>query len=395
MLSPASFWIGGEIDDEKQQTRAQRRREKKRRTQDAAEDAPPASASSLLATPGAFASRAKKTPYDADLGASRAKKTPYDADLGAAVVSRKAFFKARRRTHGYARPAAFERALAAALGRLAPAYGANVAPKRPYDWASLPAALDVGDDGGGGLPEARRARKRQQLENVMWYVDRLARPGDVVVDFCSGCGHQSIPVAYLRRDVTFVLLDKKRWSLLVAERRCEELGLTNVRCVDALVADFGEPFDLGLALHACGGATEDVLESCVRARAAFVVAPCCVGGTANWRNGDYPRSDALRAVLAPALYAELAKAADTNASTRDLRGEPPKHLPRRRLCKSVVEADRLARCVERGYDGMLVLMDPPECTPKNDVIVGWPAGRDVRACFERRPAAPQPPWIPA
>ena len=215
MLSPASFWIGGEIDDEKQQTRAQRRREQKRRTQDAAEDAPPASASSLLATPGAFASRAK-TPYDADLGASRAKKTPYDADLGAAVVSRKAFFKARRRTHGYARPAAFERALAAALGRLAPAYGANVAPKRPYDWASLPAALDVGDDGGGGLPEARRARKRQQLENVMWYVDRLARPGDVVVDFCSGCGHQSIPVAYLRRDVTFVLLDKKRWSLLVA-----------------------------------------------------------------------------------------------------------------------------------------------------------------------------------
>ena len=51
-------------------------------------------------------------------------------------------------------------------------------------------------------------------------------------------------------------------------------------------------------------------------------------------------------MLAPALYAELAKAADTNASTRDLRGEPPKHLPRRRLCKSVVEADRLARCVE-------------------------------------------------
>ena len=44
---------------------------------------------------------------------------------------------------------------------------------------------------------------------------------------------------------------------------------------------------------------------------------------------------------------------------------------------------------------MLVLMDPPECTPKNDVIVGWPAGRDVRACFERRPAAPQPPWIPS
>ena len=45
----------------------------------------------------------------------------------------------------------------------------------------------------------------------------------------------------------------------------------------------------------------------------------------------------------------------------------------RRACKAVVEADRNASAAERGYATWQVLMEPPGCTPKNDVLVGIPS----------------------
>ena len=45
----------------------------------------------------------------------------------------------------------------------------------------------------------------------------------------------------------------------------------------------------------------------------------------------------------------------------------------RRACKAVVEADRNASAAERGYNTWQVLMEPPGCTPKNDVLVGIPS----------------------
>ena len=36
------------------------------------------------------------------------------------------------------------------------------------------------------LPEKRVGRKCEQLENLATAVESLAKPGDVVVDFCSG-----------------------------------------------------------------------------------------------------------------------------------------------------------------------------------------------------------------
>ena len=116
----------------------------------------------------------------------------------------------------------------------------------------------VGFDGQGGqLPTSRVKRKRQQLENIMAFVVPFLQPCDnlssssvsankkkVVVDFCCGydvfnycplwwciigllcrkrktkcylfmfiacvlssCGHQSIPLAFLFPEVTFILID--------------------------------------------------------------------------------------------------------------------------------------------------------------------------------------------
>lgn len=55
-------------------------------------------------------------------------------------------------------------------------------------WKTLPAECDLAGKQGGRLPEKRAPRKREQVENVIHYVQSLLKDGMTVVDFCSGCG---------------------------------------------------------------------------------------------------------------------------------------------------------------------------------------------------------------
>lgn len=373
------------------------------------------------------------------------------------------------------------------------------------DWKSLPPQLDVTHPEGGGVPRARGARKREQLRNVFLFVAPLLRrkPTAKVVDFGCGGGHQTLPLAYHFPDATFVLVDAKARSLEVAERRAAAAGLRNVRCVLGFIEDFDEDFDVGVALHACGGASDAAMDKCVEVNAAYVVAPCCVGkialaanAAANAREtggGDrnaksdaidnravdaagggtaaaapYPRSALAASVITAVAYVSIAQAADFGGEGYDACGAvsggpgpyvdsseededderdasgflasigedaavagddadrvpgsigggaiaPTEALERRaetnltpglaaylrakaekrerrknraprsdpslfaeretqrRACKAVVEADRNASAAERGYETWQVLMEPPGCTPKNDVLVGIPS----------------------
>lgn len=368
------------------------------------------------------------------------------------------------------------------------------------DWKSLPPQLDVAHPEGGGVPRARGARKREQLRNVFLFVAPLLRrkPTAKVVDFGCGGGHQTLPLAYHFPDATFVLVDAKARSLEVAERRAAAAGLRNVRCVLGFIEDFDEDFDVGVALHACGGASDAAMDKCVEVNAAYVVAPCCVGKIARETGGGdenknknknanpiddravddagegraaaapYPRSALAASVVTTAAYVSIAQAADfggegydacgavsggpgpyvdsseededderdasgflasigedaavagddagripgsigggaiapmealerraeTNPTpglaaylrakaekrerrkNRAPRSDPSMFAERetqRRACKAVVEADRNASAAERGYNTWQVLMEPPGCTPKNDVLVGIPS----------------------
>ncbi|KAG2498155.1 hypothetical protein HYH03_003912 [Edaphochlamys debaryana] len=60
--------------------------------------------------------------------------------------------------------------------------------------------------------------------------------------------------------------------------RARAAGLSNVAGVRGMIEGFDtEPFDVCLALHACGNATDAALALAVARRAAYVVSPCCVG----------------------------------------------------------------------------------------------------------------------
>lgn len=47
-----------------------------------------------------------------------------------------------------------------------------------------------------------------------------------------------------------------------------------------MIEDWRGSFDVALALHACGNATDRVLQMAVARRAAYVCSPCCVGARA-------------------------------------------------------------------------------------------------------------------
>ena len=223
------------------------------------------------------------------------------------------------------------------------------------DWDAMPPALDVAHPEGGAVPADRGARKRQQLLNVALFVAPALRlnPRARVVDFGAGGGHQTLILARAFPEATFALVDLKRRSLDVAERRVQRAGLANVRVVHGRIEDFREDFDVGVALHACGGASDAALARCVEKKATFVVAPCCVGkiataifpraGTEPSASNDarddaseteprtadfdvfdaaradtsqttYPRSLAAREVLTGDRYVAVARAADSSAS---------------------------------------------------------------------------------
>jgi hypothetical protein len=67
-------------------------------------------------------------------------------------------------------------------------------------------------------------------------------------------------------------------ALALLQQRAEAAGLTNVSTFTGMIEQYSQPFELGLALHACGNATDRVLQLCCHHRAAFLVSPCCIGG---------------------------------------------------------------------------------------------------------------------
>ena len=260
------------------------------------------------------------------------------------------------------------------------------------DWAALPTSVDPGaTKGRGGLIPPRRAeRKRWQVESLWraasWLLPSTGtEPGNgaVIVDFCGGSGHVGLPLAALLPSCHVVVADINAESLEIVAQRAAEANLTNLSTWVGDVKGFAQPFDLALALHACGEATDLTLEACIRARARFVLSPCCVGkmrsGRRQWSDKTkreaeedrgtvlYPRSAVMRNLVTPDAFDLLASAGDYSEVITDgtARAAP------RRMAKSLLEHDRCVWAQEKGYQTRLCRMEPLLASPKNDIILGW------------------------
>jgi Methyltransferase domain len=258
-------------------------------------------------------------------------------------------------------------------------------------------------------PERSR-RKEEQVTSMLRCILPLipAASKTVVVDFGGGSGHLSIPLALLRPECTVICLDLSKQSLDLLhqkasrcvtaneitdmdEKTCtstsskkSETAIRNLFSYHGAADTFPEQFNIAVALHLCGEATDVVLQLAGSLGASSIVAaPCCVGKlSADKRNPyvfqatgqnhptvQYPRSSVFCQVITEQKdWNALAKAADYSdaGECRTSRNAV------RRTAKALLETDRQCFLEEAfGYETALMRMDPWEATPKNDIIVAW------------------------
>lgn len=229
------------------------------------------------------------------------------------------------------------------------------------DWSVVP--YDATPE-GGFLPPARLKKKHEQLQNMCKPVMKLAKSGDVIVDFCSGSGHLGILVAYLLPYCTVVLLENKEESLKRAKERVKRLKLTNVEFYQCNLDYFKGHFDIGMSLHACGVATDLVIRQCIKEKAIFVCCPCCYGSLHDCHHLTYPRSNILKSQIDQEKYIIISHAADQTHDEKNVKTKQGYE------CMAIVDTDRKLQAEEFGYKVYLSKFVPKTCTPKNHILVG-------------------------
>lgn len=290
----------------------------------------------------------------------------------------------------------------------------------------LPKAARVWGENPGQLKnKARAARKEGQIQSILRCVLRLIDETKdspfTIVDFGGGSGHLGLPLALLLPTTTVIVVDLRKFSLdlmhekagFVVEEICQsqsrekkyqknkildELCETNqaFRCCgkngilenlysfDGPVEDFIDiGFDLAIALHLCGEATDVAVRRAAAQGASIVAAPCCVGKLStkamnpdifnatgsNEATVNYPQSTMFCQLIKERDdWNALAKAADySNESENKTHRNAP-----RRTAKALLETDRRLFLEENyNYKTALMRMDPWELSPKNDIIVAW------------------------
>ncbi|XP_055595439.1 glutathione S-transferase C-terminal domain-containing protein homolog [Uranotaenia lowii] len=236
-----------------------------------------------------------------------------------------------------------------------------------FDWDAVP--LDAKPE-GGKLPTKRIDRKKHQLECLANEVIALAQPGDIIVDFCSGTGHLGILLAQLLPSCTIYLLENKEESQQLAMDRVQRLKLNNVLYFQCNLDYFTARFDIGVSLHACGVATDIVLEKCFHCRAKFVSCPCCYGKLYEMERIRYPRSEVFQqSDLLMKEYLCIAHCADQTHDLNSTRTNVEKSL-QGFYCMDVIDKDRALRAEELGYSVEQKRLRPENCTPKNRILIG-------------------------
>ena len=240
--------------------------------------------------------------------------------------------------------------------------------EKVVDWSDIPYEATPE---GGDLPNTRLQRKFQQLESLCKPILKLAKEGDTIVDFCSGGGHLGILIAYLLPNCDIILLENKAESMGKAKMRVEKLSLINITFCQSNLDYFKGHFDIGTCLHACGVATDLVLQQCIDKNAAFVCCPCCYGSVQDCHRIVYPRSQVLKDILDKRSYLVLGHAADQTHDADNVKTKQGYE------CMMIIDTDRRMQAEEHGYRVHLNKLTPETCSPKNHLLVGWPKRLEI------------------
>lgn len=101
-----------------------------------------------------------------------------------------------------------------------------------------------------------------------------------IVEFCAGSGFLGLPLAAMYPDIDVVLIDQKvrkflsflhntikvimcrskAQSLVIAKQRAELARLKNISFIEQSIETYDPYFDIGIGLHACGIATDIIID---------------------------------------------------------------------------------------------------------------------------------------
>lgn len=230
-----------------------------------------------------------------------------------------------------------------------------------FKWNDIP---EPANPFAGYLPDTRVQRKSEQLQCLALPVLKMATDGDVIVDFCCGCGHLGILLAYLLPRCTIILLENKVESLCRAKDRVKKMRLTNVYYYQCNLDFFTGEFDIGIGLHACGAATDLIMDKCINQNARFIISPCCYGALHGSCRMHFPRSEKFGNIDYDD-YLCIAHGADQTHKDHPL-------ADRGARCMKVIDSDRAHWAEEFGYKVTLTTLKPYTCTPKNHLLIGIP-----------------------
>lgn len=144
-----------------------------------------------------------------------------------------------------------------------------------------PPAPDAKAASGQARVDRRGVHKRWQVESFVLVLRRLVEADPQrqwhVVDFGCGTGALLLPLACLFPSCRFTGVEMNPAALAILRQRAAAADLANVSTFVGMIEGYEAPFDVALALHACGNATDAALLRAEQHRAAYVVSPCCVG----------------------------------------------------------------------------------------------------------------------
>jgi len=203
-----------------------------------------------------------------------------------------------------------------------------------------------------------RREDETKVDEVVAMLDEIARllaktsrrAPFVLVDAAAGKGYVGVLAAALLirdRPGKVVLVERQEPRLADARRAAERLGVVHPIETFATDVDDARAYPTGaslvVGLHACGDASDRILERAIGAEAKNVlVVPCCVGRSTRG------------SALAGSVHAAL--------------GLPPDAPIARRMVHAIVDGERILRMESAGYETRAVEFVPPRITPYNVLL---------------------------
>lgn len=165
------------------------------------------------------------------------------------------------------------------------------------------------------------------VEQLAALLQRLGRPPPYrILDGCGGRGDVAIAAAFAIPGCLVTVVDVNEQALDAGRARAAAAGVApgalSFVCADVEAwAATGEPCDVIIGLHACGGLTDTLLlAATTRLSCAFLVVPCCYGkhGGGGREDWAHPLATPLDSdgVLAAAVLCRLAESPDRAISVR-------------------------------------------------------------------------------